>query len=155
MLLDRYLFLAVAKPYAALSFALLLFVPALRLGHEAVLILSAMPLVAWFSAAIAATVAFALASLTAPPATWILRLTQALASVLLIAGLLPLSLRYARRDAYLPSGLAVLALGAFEAAVSSLWWTAGGTWDGTLRVAALDVFALAGMAYAVVRTERW
>jgi lipopolysaccharide export LptBFGC system permease protein LptF len=189
MLLDRYLFLAVAKPYAALSLALVLFVPTLRLGHEAVLVLSAMPLVAWFSgsfafsrlvrdgeisalrasgctlrrmlvgpiacAAIAATVAFGLATLTAPPATWILRLTQALASILLIAGLLPLSLRYARRDAYLPGGLAVLALAAFETLVSLLWWTASGTWDGTLRVAALDVLALAGMTYALVRAERW
>jgi hypothetical protein len=86
---------------------------------------------------------------------WILRSTHALASVLILATLLPLSVRFAKGDAYLPSGFGVLLLGFFEGLIAIAWITASGPLIGTARVAALDLAAIGSVIYFVRWSERW
>jgi hypothetical protein len=108
-----------------------------------------------FFATLFALVAVGIASLLGFQGPGILRSTQALASVLILATLLPLSVRFAKGDAYLPSGFGILLLGLFEGLVAVAWATASGPWTGTVRVAVLDLAAVGSVIYFVRWAERW
>ena len=190
MLLDRYLMLAIAKPYGTLALPLVALGPWLVATHQVDMLVASTPIIGWFAgsftfsrlvrdgeigalrasgctlgrmlrgplvfATLFSSAAVGVASLFwSFQATWILRGTQALASVLILAILLPLSVRFAKSDAYLPSGFGILLLGLFEGLIAAVWATASGPWTGTLRIAVLDMAAIGSVIYFLRWAERW
>ena len=186
--MDRYLLLAIAKPYTVLALPLAVLSPLLFAAHEPGKLIAAIPGIASFAAAFAFSrlvrdgeidalraagtpmgrvlagpvvfaALFALAAVGSVslfwvrPTPWVLRVTQALASILLVVVLLPLSVRYARRDAYLPWGIGIGLLGVFEAVVALAWYTASDDWTGSFRVTVVDVLAIGGVLYHLQKTE--